>query len=432
MRFVLGLWTFLRASLFGSAAIALENLALRHQLAVLQRSGRRPRLSRGDRIFWVWLARLWIEWRASLVIVHPATVLAWHRQGFQLSWRWKSKPNPVGRPRLDAEIRHLIRRMAQENPTWGRRRIQAELALLGSEVAELTVAKDMPRPSPRPSPTGRTVLAAPARDIIAVDFFLVPTLTSRRLFVFVGLRHDRRELLSVNVTDHPAASWTPRQLVEAFPEDTAPNLLRDRDAIYGEGFARWVDRMAIREIRSAPHAPWQNPFVERVIGSIRREGLDHVLVLNEAHLRRLLGASLASSNRVRPHQALDHNGPRPRGHEMCSRQRSGAWGQFRRSAASITFPSARPDPGRSHGHPSHSCVTHHAAGGGMSVERLGFAGGRAWHSLIPVAPDAAASARRRIGKVGPIRFLTWTRQRASRCSAWPRLRLRTKRELLHT
>ena len=154
---VIGLWTFLRAVLFGAATIALEHVALRHQLAVLQRSGRRPRLSRWDRFLWMWLSRAWAGWRSSLVIVQPATALAWHRRGFQLYWRWKSRPNPVGRPKLDAEIRDLIRRMAKENPTWGRRRVRAELALLGYEVAELTVAKYMRRTSPRPSPTWRTL-----------------------------------------------------------------------------------------------------------------------------------------------------------------------------------------------------------------------------------------------------------------------------------
>ena len=187
--------------------------------------------------------------------------------------------------------------MARENPTWGRRRIRAELALLGYAVAELTVAKYMHRTSPRPSPTWRAFLAAHARDIVAVDFFLVPTLTFRLLFVFVVLRHDRRELLHVNVTDHPTAVWTARQLIEAFPDDSAPRfLLRDRDAIYGEEFARRVKRMGIREVLTAPRAPWQNPFVERVIGSIRRECLDHFLILSEAHLRRLLRAYVAYYN----------------------------------------------------------------------------------------------------------------------------------------
>jgi putative transposase len=313
MIFVIGLWTFLRAMLVGSAAVAIENLALRHQLLVLQRSVDRPRLSRWDRILWVWLSRVWVGWRSTLAIVQPATVLAWHRQGFRLYWRWKSRPNPVGRPRLDAELRDLIRRMARENPTWGRRRIRAELALLGYAVAELTVATYMHRTAPRPSPTWRAFLATHAREIIAVDFFLVPTLTFRLLFVFIGLRHDRRELIYVNVTDHPTAHWAARQLIEAFPEETAPKyLLRDRDAIYGEIFTRCVDTMGIRQVITAPRAPWQNPFVERVIGSIRRECLDHFLILNETHLYRLLRAYVAYYNAVRPHQALDHNSPQPR------------------------------------------------------------------------------------------------------------------------
>jgi putative transposase len=160
-------WTFCRAVLFGSAAIALENLALRHQLLVLQRSVVRPRLSRWDRVFWVWLSRVWASWRSNLVIVQPATVLAWHRQGFRLYWRWKSRAKPVGRPRLAPELRQLIRRMARENPTWGRRRIRAELALLGYEIAELTVAKYMRRTALRPSPTWRTFMDTHLRDLVA-------------------------------------------------------------------------------------------------------------------------------------------------------------------------------------------------------------------------------------------------------------------------
>jgi putative transposase len=314
MLFVIGLGTFFRALFSGSAAIALENLALRHQLAVHQRSVRRPRLSRWDRILWVWLTRIWTGWRSSLVIVQPATVLAWHRQGFRLYWGWKSKPHLVGRPKLAAEIRLLIRQMARDNPTWGRRRVQAELALLGYTVAELTVAKYMHRrTSPWPSPTWRAFLHAHLREIVAVDFFLVPTLTFRLLFVFVVLRHDRRELLHVNVTDHPTAVWTARQLVQAFPDDSAPTfLLRDRDAIYGEEFGTRVKYLGVREVLTAPRAPWQNPLVERVIGSIRRECLDQVVILNAAHLQRLLRAYVAYYNTVRPHQALEQNAPRPR------------------------------------------------------------------------------------------------------------------------
>ena len=340
MIFVIGLWTFLRALVFGATTIALENAALRHQLLVLQRSMGRPRLARWDRILWVWLSRWWTDWRLNLIIVQPATVLAWHRQGFQLYWRWRSTANRVGRPRLDAEIRRLIRRMARENPTWGRRRIQAELALLGYKVAELTVAKYMHWTSPRPSPTWRAFLAVHARELVAIDFFVVPTLSFRLLFVFVVLRHHRRELIHFNVTDHPTAAWTARQIIDAFPEETAPKyLLRDRDSIYGEAFTRCVSTMGIRPVLTAPRAPWQNAFVERVIGSIRRECLDHFLIRSEAHLRRLLRVYLTYYNTVRPHQALAQNCPRPRdvqppalGHVVAIPHVGGLHHHYRRAA----------------------------------------------------------------------------------------------------
>jgi hypothetical protein len=207
----------------------------------MQRSVGRPRLHQRDRLFWVGLSQLWAGWRTSLVIVQPATVLAWHRRGFLLYWRWKSRRRSMGRPPLDLELRTLIRRMARENPTWGRRRIQAELRFLGYAVAGLTVAKYMRRPSPRPTSTWRTFLDAHIRDIVAVDFFVVPTLTFHLLFGFLILRHDRRELVHLNVTDHPTAAWAAHQLVESFPEETAPKyLLRDRDAIYGDVFVRRV------------------------------------------------------------------------------------------------------------------------------------------------------------------------------------------------
>jgi len=313
MILVLGVWAFVRALLGSSAAVTLENVALRHQLAVLQRSVSRPRLRRWDRLVWVGLSQLWAGWRASLLIVQPATVLAWHRQGFQLYWRWKSRCRSVGRPPLDLELRTLIRRMARDNPTWGRRRIQAELRFLGYEVAELTVAKYMRRPSPRPSSTWRTFLEEHIGEIVAIDFFVVPTLTFHLLFGFLILRHNRRELVHVNVTDHPTAVWAAHQLVESFPEETAPEyLLRDRDAIDGDAFVRRVKALGMSEVLIAPRAPWQNPLAERVIGSIRRECLDHVIVINERHLRRLLRRYLAYYNATRPHQSLLNNSPHPR------------------------------------------------------------------------------------------------------------------------
>jgi len=219
----------------------------------------------------------------------------------------------VGRPPLDLELRTLIRRMARDNPTWGRRRIQAELRSLGYDVAELTVAKYMRRSSTRPSSTWRTFLEAHLHDIVSVDLFVVPTLTYRLLFGFLILRHHRRELAHVNVTDHPTAAWAAHQLVESFPEETAPTyLLRDRDAIYGGVFVRRVKGLGMSEVLIAPRAPWQNPFAERVIGSIRRECLDQVLVINERHLRRLLRRYLTYYNATRPHQSLLNDSPHPR------------------------------------------------------------------------------------------------------------------------
>jgi putative transposase len=216
----------------------------------------------------------------------------------------------MGRPPLDLELRALIRRMARENPTWGRRRIQAELRFLGYAVAGLTVAKYMRRPSPRPTSTWRTFLDAHIRDIVAVDFFVVPTLTFHLLFGFLILRHDRRELVHLKLTDHPTVARAAHQLVESFPEETAPKyLLRDRDAIYGDVFVRWVKGLGMSEIVIAPRAPWQNPFAERVIGSIRRECLDHVIVIDERHVRRLLRSYLAYHNATRPHQSLHNDSP---------------------------------------------------------------------------------------------------------------------------
>jgi hypothetical protein len=303
------------------AALVAENLALRHQIVILQRSMERPRLHRRDRIFWIWLSRLWRDWRSSLLVVQPETVLRWHREGFRLYWRWKSRKR-CGRPKLGAEIRALIRRMSRHNPTWGRRRIRSELHLLGYEVAELTVAKYMIRGRKPPSQGWRVFLNSHTREIAAIDFFTVATVNFRILVCFLVLRHHRRTVVHFNVTSHPTARWTAQQIVEAFPYDTAPRyLLRDRDRIYGSYFANRVPGMGFEEVLIAPRSPWQNPFVERLIGSIRRECLDHVLVINEAHLLRVLREYFAYYHDSRPHQSLDGNAPRPRAIEPPTRGR---------------------------------------------------------------------------------------------------------------
>ncbi len=307
------IFLFLRAFLMGRAAAAVENLALRQQVAVYKQSVKRPKLRPRDRFFWVLLSRLWANWRSALAIVQPETVIKWHRQGFKLYWRWKSRGGKPGRPCIERALRDLIRRMSRENPLWGAPRILSELLLLGCQVVQRTVAKYMVRIRKPPSQLWRTFLANHVPDIVACDFFTVPTVTFRVLYVFIVLCHDRQRVVHFNVTDHPYAEWAAQQIIDAFPYDQAPRfLLRDRDGIYGDYFKKRVKDMGIEEVLIAPRAPWQNPFCERVIGSIRRDCLDHVIVLNEAHLHRILTEYFRYYHTSRPHLSLDRNSPTPR------------------------------------------------------------------------------------------------------------------------
>jgi putative transposase len=296
------------------AALHAEILALRHQLLVLQRSGRgrRPNLSTTDRILWVLLSRLWADWRSVLLIVKPETVIAWHRQGFRLYWRWKSR-NRDGRPVVSGEVRDLIRKMSLANPLWGAPRIHGELLKLGIQVSQATVAKYMVHHRTPPSQTWRTFLANHTKILVSTDFFVVPTITFKVLFVFVILAHDRRRPVHFAVTSHPTAEWTAQQLLEAFPWDSAPRyLLRDRDGTYGERFCDTAKWMGIREVLTTPQSPWQNPYVERLIGSIRRECLDHVIVFNETDLRRVLNEYFEYYEQARTHLSLNKDAPIPR------------------------------------------------------------------------------------------------------------------------
>jgi putative transposase len=322
MSATLALFVFLRGLLAGRAALAAENLALRQQLAVLRRATPRPKLRRRDRLFWAALSRLWHGWRTALALVKPATVLRWHRRGFRLFWRWKSC-GKSGRPPLAAAMRALIRRMARENPLWGAPRVRAELRLLGHEVAESTVAKYMPRRRGRPpSPTWRAFLKNHAACLASIDFFVVPTATFRLLYGFVLLRHDRRRVIHFNVAERPSAAWVAQQLREAFPYDTAPRyLIRDNDGTYGEEVRRCLRNLGTEEVRTAPGSPWQNPYCERLIGTLRRELLDHVIVLNERHLRRLLASYLDYYHTSRCHQGLGGDAPSGRAAEPPGRGR---------------------------------------------------------------------------------------------------------------
>lgn len=313
------LWTLLGTmrSLFRTQReLALENLALRQQVAALirTRGSRRLRVGVWDRAFWVLLSQGWPHWKEALAIVQPATVIHWHREGFRRFWRRKSQPGCLGRPGLDREVVSLIRRMAQANVTWGAPRIRNELAMVGIEVAVSTVAKYMPRRRKPPSPTWRAFLENHLKDLVALDFFVVPTATFGVLFGLVVLAHHRRRVVHFNVTAQPTAEWTARQVIQAFPEETAPRfLVRDRDKIYGERFQHTVDLLGMEEVVTAARSPWQNPYAERLIGSLRRECLDHVIVLEEVHLLRILAKYFEYYNATRCHLSLAGDAPEPRG-----------------------------------------------------------------------------------------------------------------------
>ena len=292
--------------------LALENLALRQQLGVLKRRGV-PRLKRIDRVFWVVLSQVWPHWREALHLIKADTVVAWQRQGFRIYWARVSKPKSAGRHQVSSEVRASIKKMSQANPFWGASRIHGELLKLGIEISERTVSRLLPKDRKPPSQTWRAFLNNHLNDLVSMDFFTVPTVTFRVLFVFVVLSHSRRRVVHFNVTDHPTALWTGQQMVQAFPEETAPRyLLRDQDKIYGNVFQDHVSGMEIEEILTARQSPWQSPFVERLVGSIRRDCLDHMIVLGERHLQGILKSYLAYYHRSRTHLSLDKDAPEPR------------------------------------------------------------------------------------------------------------------------
>src|SRR6266702_4088387 len=290
---MIGLLCFVLAALASpfksKMRLEAENVVLRHQLIVLRRRLRgRVRLTNNDRWFFIQLYRWFPSILQVLTIIRPETLLRWHRAGFRCYWRWKSRPQG-GRPQIDTELRVLIRRMSVENPLWGAPRIHGELLKLGFEIAQSSVAKCMVKQRGPPSQGWRTFLRNHAPDIAAMDLFVVPTIGFDLLYAFVSVRLHRRDLVWINVTANPTAEWVARQIMEAFPWDGAPRyMIRDRDRNYGAIVTRRLRAMGIRDKPVAPASPWQNGVVERLIGSIRRECLDHVIIRSEAHLRRIL------------------------------------------------------------------------------------------------------------------------------------------------
>ena len=302
------------ADLFKSRGrLEAENLFLRHQLTLaLRQKPPRIRLRGSDRALLVWMIQLWPSLLDAVQVVQPETILRWHRAGVRAFWRWKSR-NRAGRPKIDRELRELIRRMSLENALWGASRIHGELLKLGYEVAQSTVSKYMARGGRPPSQSWKTFLRNHAEAIAAVDMCMVPTLSFERLFAFLVLGHRRRQLLWFEVTHQPTAAWLARQITEAFPWASAPAyLVRDNDRAYGQVFTSRVTAMGIRDRPISPGSPWQNGIAERLIGTLRRECLDHMVIFGEAHLRRILSAYAVYYNQTRTHLALNKDCPRER------------------------------------------------------------------------------------------------------------------------
>jgi putative transposase len=302
-----------RRSFYSRRDLLLENLALRQQLLTCQRRKTRPRLARLDRLFWVVTRRFWSRWREALVIVTPETVVRWHRAGFRLYWSWLSRHRTIlGRKRISPEMRELIFRMVAENLTWGAPRIHGELLKIGFDVSERTVSRWVQRAPRNPELAKRwqAFLENHREAIAAMDFFTVPTLTFGALYCLFVIAHDRRGILHCNVARHPTGFWIAQQLREAFPYDNKYKyLIHDRDAKFGEQVSNAVKVLALQPVRTSFRSPWQNGVAERWVGSCRRDLLDHVIPLNERHLKRLLSEYVQYYNSDRTHLGLEKETP---------------------------------------------------------------------------------------------------------------------------
>ena len=299
--------------------LVLENLLLRQQLAVVLRTRPHLRLRRRDRAFWLVMRRLCHEWRRHLILVQPATIVRWHRQGWRRFWWWKSR-RPSGRPRLSPEVRGLITRLSREHVLWGTERIRGELRKLGVVVSAGSIRRYRWRRPPRPpSQSWRTFLANHASAIWAADLFTAPTLAFRTLYVLFFITHERRELLHVHVTAHPTAAWVWQQLLNATPWGHQPRyLIRDRDRVYGPDFVRQAKGLGIETVLTPVRSPRANAIAERVVRTVRSECLDHMVILNEAHLHAVLAEYVRYYNGERPHRSLELAPPRPAARSSAS------------------------------------------------------------------------------------------------------------------
>jgi putative transposase len=314
MTAIYAMLAYLRAFLVPRHRLALEAVALRQQLAVYRRRQLRPKLNRFDGLFWVVVRQIWANWSEALILVKPETVVSWHRAGYRLFWRWRSRRRRQGRPKVAEEIRGLIRRMKRENPTWGAPRIHGELLALGFEISEPTVSRYLRHLKRVPEESKASQWLAflnNHREVIAAfDFFTVPTFWFRTLYCFFAIEHGRRRILHFNVTFHPTSDWIVQQLREAFPLPCPYRyVLFDHDAKFGNDVLKFLKSSDLMPLRTSIRSPWQNGVAERWVGSVRRELLDEVIPLNEFHLRRLGREYLAYYHQDRTHVGLDKNTP---------------------------------------------------------------------------------------------------------------------------
>lgn len=306
------LFSCLKALRSEKVDVAMENLALRQQLLILERQRPKPRALPMDRLFWVVLSKVWAPWRNTLKLFSPKTVIGWKRRLFREYWRWLSRPKG-GRPKIDPATIELIKQMWTDNPIWGAPKIRRELLKLGIKVAHSTIQKYKPRSSSPRDQKWTTFLKNHLDSVVAVDFFTVPTVSFRVLYVFVVVFHDRRRILHFNITENPSAVWTGQQMINAFPFTSPPKyLLRDNDRIYGSEFSKKINALGMNELKIAPRSPWQSPYVERLIGTIRHECLDHFIIFNQGQLHRILTQYLDYYHKIRPHKSLEDDSPEGR------------------------------------------------------------------------------------------------------------------------
>lgn len=266
-----------------------------------------------DRLFWVAARRLWSKWKEALMVVTPETVARWHRAGFRQYWNWLSRHRQVsGRKRIDKQLQDLIFQMVSENPTWGAPQVHGQLLKLGFDISERTVSRWMQRApkDPKPALRWKAFLQNHREAIAAMDFFTVPTITFGVFYCFFVIAHDRRRILHINATRHPTALWVTQQLREAFPYDTSCKyLVYDRDAKFGEQVNEAITSLALQPVRTSFRSPWQNGIAERWVASCRQDLRDHVIVLNERHLKRLLCEYVHYFHHDRTHLGLQKDTP---------------------------------------------------------------------------------------------------------------------------